>query len=144
MEVGLAVDVVADGVGGGVVEEGVDGEVAAQGVFAGVGEGDALGVAAVGIGGVGAKGGDVHWRVVGQHDGDDAEGFADGDGAREGRFDFFGVGAGDDVPILGRAFQEQVADAAAHQPSFVAVAAERLQDGQRRGWDGCFQAWMSA
>ena len=54
----LAVDVVDDLFGDGVVEQAVDREVAALGVVLGGGERDAVGVAAVAVGGVGAERGD--------------------------------------------------------------------------------------
>ena len=58
LEVVLAADVVDDLLGDGIEEQAVDREVAALGVVLGGGERDAVGVAAVAVGGVGAERGD--------------------------------------------------------------------------------------
>ena len=69
-----------------IVEQAVDGEVAAGGVFLGGTEGDAVGMPAVAIDGVLAKGGHLdHAGLRGPRDGDHAEGGADGQGPLFGR-----------------------------------------------------------
>ena len=144
VEIGAAADVIADLAGGRIEEEGVDGEVAPEGVFAGVREGDGAGVTAVGIGRVGAVGGDFDHGAVVAHDGDDAEGLADGDGFGKQRLDAVGEGVGGDVPVLGRAAEEQVADAAADEQHFVAVCPQDAENFKRRGWNGGVQSFKSA
>ena len=130
-EVFLAADVVDDLFGDGVEEQAVDGEVAALGVVLGGGERDAVGVAAVAVGGVGAERGDfdlagVAWAEHGDH----AERGADGQRAAvaEEVADLVGRGAGGDVVIFGREAEQFVADAAAGPEGFEAGGAELLRD----------------
>jgi hypothetical protein len=144
VEIGAAADEIADFAGGRIEEEGVDGEIAAEGVFAGVGEGDGFGAAAVGIGGIGAIGGDFDGNAVIGHDDDDAEGLAEGDRLGKERFDAVGERVGGDVPVLGLAAEQEIADAAADEPRLVAVFAQGAQDVQGGGWNGRVQSFMSA
>jgi hypothetical protein len=115
--------------GEGVEEHTVDGEVAAEGVFTGRREDDLVGAAAVGVGAVGAEGGDLDAEVAGvgagAEDLDDAEADADGDGAAEEALDFVGAGGGGDVEVLGDEAEEFVADAAAGEEGFVAGVGRR-------------------
>ena len=99
-----------------IVEQAVDREVAARGVFLGGAEGDAVGMAAVAVGGVAAEGG--HFHRAGRFRPDHRnhpEGGADGQGAAaaEQRADLIGHGVGGHVIVLGRAAEQLIADAAA-------------------------------
>ena len=79
-------------------------------------EGDAVGVAAVAVGGVVAEGGHFdHARRLRPEDGDHAEGRADGQRAAvaEELADLRRRGVGGHVVVLGRAAEQLVADAAA-------------------------------
>ena len=133
VEVGAAPDVVGDFAGAGVEEESVDREVAAEDVGAGVGEGDGGRVAAVEVGRFGAEGGDFDVFAGRGDDGDDAKGLADGDGGGEEGFDLVGEGRGGDIPVVWGAAEEEVADASADEPGFVAGGAEGTDDGGREG-----------
>ncbi len=99
-----------------IVEQAVDGEVAARGVFLGRAEGDAVGMAAVAVGGVAAEGGhlDRAGRLRPDHR-NHPEGGADGQGAAaaEQLADLLRRGVGGHVVVLGRAAEQLIADAAA-------------------------------
>ena len=101
-------------------------------------------MAPVGVGRIGAVGGDFDHGAVVANDGDDAEGLADGDGLGEQRFDAVGEGVRGDVPVFGRAAEQQVADAAADEIRLVAVFPQRAQDGEGGGWNGRVQSFKSA
>lgn len=136
-KVGDAADVVDDlggrGVGGwcgggeGVFEEAVDGEVATEGVFFGGGEADLVGAAAVGVGAVGAEGGDFD-LVAAVTDENDAEGGADGLGVAEEFADVGGGGGGGDVVVFGGEVEKGIADAAAGEVGGVVGVAEAAED----------------
>src|SRR6476619_3031390 len=99
----LAVHVVDDFLCDWVVEEAVDGEVAALGVVLGGSEVDGVGMAAVGVSGVRAEGGDFNLASgAGSEDCYDAERGSDRKGAAvsEELADLVGGGVGGDVVIL--------------------------------------------
>ena len=132
----LAADVVDDLFGDRVEEQAVDREVAALGVVLGVGERDAVGVAAVAVGGVGAKRGDfdLAGRARAEHR-DHAERGADRQraAAAEEVADLVGRGAGGDVVIFGHEAEQLVAHAAAGPQRFEAGRAQLLDDFQGEG-----------
>ena len=66
-----------------------------------------------------AEGGDFD-HLFAIDDGDDAEGFTDGNGFWKEGFNLFGVGIGGDVIIVGRAAHELVAYTAASKEGNVA------------------------
>ena len=107
-----------------------------MGVGAGIGERDGSGVPAIGVGSIGAIGGDFDGRTLFGDNGDDAERFADGVGFGKQRHDAVGEGIGDDIPILGRAVKQEIADAPADEERFVAVLAEGHQNLAGGGRDG--------
>lgn len=89
-------------------------------------------MAAVGVGSVGAEGGDfgldvVIFDFIG--DDDDAEVCTDGEGAGEEIEDDVGSSAGGDVVVLGLAAEKEVADAASSEVRLMAVGAEAGDDG---------------
>lgn len=111
-EVGLAVDVVDERAGFGVVEEAVDGEIAALGILFWSGIGDGFGAAAIAIGAVGAEGGDFDPALAGGGDDDDAEVGADELAAWEQFGDLSGVCGGGDVVVFGIAIEQEITDGA--------------------------------
>ena len=134
-----------------IEEEAVDGEVAAADVFFGaLGVADGVGVAAVGIGAVGAEGGDLCLCVVGLGrfgiicfggrvrltEGvgyeDDSEVGAYGEGAGEEIEDDVGGGAGGYIVVGGGAAEEEIADAAAGEVGLVGMGAEGADDVEGR------------
>ena len=101
-----------------VEEHAVDGEVAALRVLLGRGEHDRVGPAAVGVGAVGAEGGDLDREpfavVAARADHlDDAEAAPRSRCAAEQRPDLLRPGVGGDVVVLRGEAEEFVADAAA-------------------------------
>ena len=104
-EIGLAVDVVDERAGFGVVEEAVDGEVSALGVLFGCRKGDGFGAAAIAVGAVGAEGCDFDPAFAGGGDDDDAEVGADELAAGEEFGDLSGVCGGGDVVVFGIAIE---------------------------------------
>ena len=108
----------------GIEEHSVDGEVAAEYIFARVGGvTHCIGTAAVGVGAVGAEGGDLggDLDVVDLiADEDNAEVRADGEGLGEEGDDLIGRGGGGDVEVLGREAQQQVAHASAGEEGLMA------------------------
>ncbi len=136
LEILLAADVIDDLVGDGIEEEAVDREVAALGIVLGVGECDAVGMAAVGVGGVGAERGDFDLAGGARaEDRDDAERGADGERAAmaEEIADLIGRGARGDVVVFGGEAEEFVANAAAGPERFEAGSAELLGDFEGEG-----------
>ena len=149
-EVVLAADVVDDLVGERVVEQAVDREVAALGVVLGVGERDAVGVAAVAVRAIGAESGDLDLagRARAEH----------GDrrrrrrrwpacgGGRKGR----GSGRawrGGDVVVFRRDAQQLIAHAAAGPQRFVSrprAACGRCPGQSRVGPGGHALSFLSS
>ena len=100
----------------GIVEKAVDRKVAARGVFLGRAERDAVGMAAVAVGGVAAERGDFdHAGLSGTDHRNHSESGPDGQRATaaEQLADLIGHGVGGHVVVLRRASQELIADAAA-------------------------------
>jgi len=126
------------GDGQGVEQEAIDGEVAALDVFFGAqGVAHRIGMAAVGVSGVGAEGGDFGGKVavaVIVGNADDAEVGPYGEGAREHGENDIWRGAGGDVEVFRGAAQQQVADAAAGEIGFIARRAQLGDD-----LEGCFE-----
>src|ERR1700733_3802609 len=92
-------------------------------------------MAAVGVGSVGAEGGDFGKGGLAVEFGGDqhnSEVCAYGEGAREKIEDDIGRGRSGYVVVLGLATEEQVANAAAGQVGLVALVSKLAQDG-----DGC-------
>jgi hypothetical protein len=133
VDVGQAVDVVDDviaravGGEGGVEEEGVDGEVSSLGVVLGVREGDVVGPTSIGVGPIGAEGGDFDCGAK-FSDEDDAEGCADMSGAGEEGADLVGGSVGRDVVVGWGEGEDFVADASSGEISEMACAREFFRD----------------
>lgn len=127
-EVGLAVDVVDERTGFGVVEEAVDGEVSTFSVLFGCGKRNGFGATAVTVGAVGAEGGDFDPAFAGGGDDDDAEVGADELAAREEFGDLSGVCGGGDVVVFGIAIEQEVTDGATGEVGEVAVLVEAVND----------------
>lgn len=104
-EIGLAVDVVDERAGFGVVEEAVDGEVSTFSVLFGSGKRNGFGAAAIAIGAVGPEGGDFDPAFAEGGDDDDAEVGADELAAGEEFGDLSGVCGGGDVVVFGIAIE---------------------------------------
>ena len=129
VEIGATVDVVEDFAGIVAHEQAVDGEVATGDVFlGGGGVYDGIGVAAVGIANVFAKGSDLDLEAIAGNE-NDAEMGADADAAGEEGHNAVGSSVGGDVVIRGIAMQEKIANAAAHEQGDVTVALESGADG---------------
>ena len=97
----------------GVLEQRVHGEVPAAGVLPRVApEGDLVGAAAVGVGPLGAEGGDLDLRAGLRVDLHGPEALAEGDGAREEGRDLVRPRGGRHVVVLGLPPEEAVAHAA--------------------------------
>ena len=105
----------------GMVGDGIHGEIPTQEVFRQVfGEGDFVGMAAVGILPVYAVG--CHFIVFFmQHNGDGTVLDACVEGMVEKSFRFFRQGGSGDIPVLGDTAQNGIADTAADDIGFVAA-----------------------
>ena len=119
----LAVDVVEDFVGEGVLKKTVDGEVASAGIFFGVGEGDGFGATAIVIGTVVTEGGDLEVLSVFFYE-DNAEVGAYGVGVLEEGLHLVGGRGGRDVEVFGANLEELIAHAAASEEGFVSGVEE--------------------
>ena len=115
---------------------GVDGEVpAGQVVGEGGDKGHGVGAAAVSVPALTPEGGYLQTMPV-QHHRHSAVVDARGDGVGKKALDLWGEGGGADIPVLGRAGQQQVPDAAAHGVSFkpgLPQSAAAVGDGRGEG-----------
>ena len=150
-QVAQAADVVDHAVLERVVEERVHREVAAEGVLLGRAEGvvahlvERAGRLRVAAAGRGGAGGVVRLRVAAEGRGLDlllaeadqreAEAAPDDEGVAEEPLDLARAGVGRHVEVLGRAAEEDVADAAADEIRDEAGVVEAVQDGERVGVD---------
>ena len=115
-EVGPAVDVVVHLAGDGIEKQSVDREVAPQGILAGVCEGHAGRVPAVGVGRVAAKRSHLHLpRAAGAEHGDHAEGgpYSEGMAVAKHCAHLIGAGRRRHVVVGRRAAEQFIANAAA-------------------------------
>lgn len=115
IQVGLAIDVVDERAGFGIVEEAIDGEVPALGILFGGGERDGLRAAAIAVRAVGAEGGDFDPAFAGGWYDDDSEVGTDELAAREEFGDLSGVCGSGDVVVFGITIEEEVTDGATGQ-----------------------------
>lgn len=116
---------VDDLAGDGVLEKAVDSEIAALGIFAGRGEGDEFGAAAIAVGAIGAEGGDFD-VVTMVFDDDDAEVGADLIAFGKEGEDLGGGGGGGDVVVFWFAIHESITHAAASEEGGVVGIDETL------------------
>ena len=118
----------------GMIGHGVDGEIPPGQVLPYIGdEGDAVGMAVIGIRAIYPKGGDLVGHMV-QHHGEGAvlqTGFHHM-AAAEGSLHFLRRGRGADIPVLGEKPQQAVPDAPAHRIGPVAPLVQAGKNPRRR------------
>jgi len=128
LQIVLAAHVVEDLAGIVAHQQTVDGEVAAGHVFLGrFGVDHAIGMPAVGVTHIGAKGGDFDLACIAR-DKNDAELRADSHASREKMQDTVRSGVGGYVVISGLAIQEDIAHTATDEQRLVTVADQRVAD----------------
>src|SRR5208283_3473103 len=134
----LAADIVEDLSGIVAHQQAIDGEIAAGDVFLRCfGVEHAIGMAAIGIAHVGAKGGDFDLAGIAKNK-NNAELGANSDAIGEKLQDALRSSVGGYVVVGGFTLEQEVTDTAADEQSFMAVAAKRIADriGQLAGIHG--------